>query len=139
MACFAAPAAEAIIVAAASKIIEKNENKSEEIEVSFDGINVESAHKIPFSRKLRWLSFIQLGGAVLLMFEHIWHGEIVPFFPFLTAASDTVSLGQMLYEIATTGVAMAVFTTAIWLVMLGVSAVIEKRAIREAKAISKTK
>lgn len=139
MACFAAPAVEAIVVAAASKIIEKKEKETEEIRVSFDGSNVVSAHKIPFSKKLRWLSFIQLGGAILLAFEHIWHGEIVPFFPFLTAASDPVSLNQMLHEIATTGVAMAALTTAVWLVMLGVSAVIEKRAIREAKALSETK
>lgn len=121
MACFLVSAAEAAVVTAVSRIIEKKEKK----ELARTGI-VE-AHKLPFSRKLRWLSNLQWGGSALLAFEHLWHGEISPWFPFLMSR-------QMFREMATVGVGMAVLTTAVWLGMLAVSAVIEKRAQREALA-----
>ena len=47
------------------------------------------------------------GGAALLAFEHVWHGEVVPYFPFLTAATDPADRAQMLREMATVGVTMA--------------------------------
>ena len=126
MACFLVSAAEAAVISATSKILEKREKK----ELARTGI-VE-AHKIPFSRKLRWLSNLQWGGSALLAFEHLWHGEIVPWAPFLTAMSDRAATGEMLHEMATVGVAMAVLTTAVWIGMLVVSAVLEKRARTEA-------
>ena len=125
MACFLVSAAEAVVVSATSKILEKREKK----ELSRTG--VVEAHKIPFSRKLRWLSNLQWGGSALLAFEHLWHGEIVPWAPFLTAMSDRAATGEMLHEMATGGVAMAALTTAVWLGMLAVSAVLEKRASRQ--------
>ena len=70
------------------------------------------------------------GGSALLAFEHVWHGEVTPVFPFLTAVENGETAG-MLGEMATAGVSMAVIVTAAWLVMLGVSAVIEKRKIPE--------
>ena len=39
---------------------------------------------------------------------------------------------EMFREMATVGVAMAALTTAIWLCMLAVSKILEKRAMREA-------
>ena len=111
---------------ATSKIIEKNEKK----ELARTGI-VE-AHTIPFSRKLRWLSNLQWGGSALLAFEHLWHGEIAPWFPFLTAMSDPTEKAVMFHEMATVGVAMAALTTAIWLCMLAVAKVLEKKAQHEA-------
>ena len=126
MACFLVSAAEAAVVTAASKLLEKRERK----ELASSG--VVEAHKIPFSRKLRWLSNLQWGGSALLAFEHLWHGEIVPWAPFLTAMSDRAATGEMLREMATVGVAMAALTTAVWVGMLVVSAVLEKRARTEA-------
>ena len=125
MACFLVSAAEAVVVSATSKILEKREKK----ELSRTG--VVEAHKIPFSRKLRWLSNLQWGGSALLAFEHLWHGEIVPWAPFLSAMSDRAAIGEMLHEMATVGVAMAALTTAVWVGMLVVSAVLEKRASRQ--------
>ncbi len=122
MACFLVSAAEAVVVSAASKMIEKREKK----ELARTG--VVEVHKTPFSRKLRWLSNLQWGGSALLAFEHLWHGEIVPWAPFLTAMSDRAATAEMLHEMATVGVAMAALTTAVWLGMLAVSAVLEKRA-----------
>lgn len=135
MACFLVSAAEAAIVTVASKVVAKNEKETKEIKLTLDGVNVESAHKIPFSQKLKWLSNLQWGGAALLAFEHLWHGEIQPFFPFLSAMGDPTDAAQMLHEMSTVGVSMAVLTTVAWAGMLGVSAMIEKRAENEAQAL----
>lgn len=67
------------------------------------------------------------GGSALLAFEHVWHGEITPWFPFLTAAGNPADAAEMLQEMATAGVGMAALCTAVWGVMLVVSARIEKR------------
>ena len=127
MACFLVSAAEAIVVTIAAKVMEKKEKAPEEVTVSFDG-STEPATKIPFSRKLKWLRNMLWGGAVLLAFEHIWHGEVVPWFPFLTAASDPADAAEMLHEMATVGVTMAVLVTVVWLGMIWISSLIEKRA-----------
>ena len=68
------------------------------------------------------------GGSALLAFEHVWHGEVVPFFPFLTAVRTGETAG-MLAEMGSAGVMMAVTVTAVWGGMVAVSAMIEKRAV----------
>ena len=83
--------------------------------------------KLPFSRKLKWLNTMLWGGSALLAFEHVWHGEVVPFFPFLTAAANPADAAEMLHEMGTTGVLMAVLVTAIWIGMVAISNIIEKR------------
>lgn len=122
MACFLVSAAEAVVVTAVEKGAEKkegNEVKSSE--------SVREEVKIPLSRKLKWLTYMLWGGAVLLAFEHIWHGEVVPWFPFLTAMSDPADAAEMFHEMATVGVCMAVLITAVWLVMCRVADSIAKR------------
>lgn len=137
MACFLVSAAEALITTAVTKVVEKNEKKQNDLKISFDGEKVESASGIPFSRKLKWLNRMLWGGSALLMFEHIWHGEVVPFFPFLTAASNAEDASEMLHEMATVGVSMAVLVTVVWIGMVIVSSIIERRAEKEAKALVK--
>ncbi len=129
MACFLIPTAEAIVTTVVRKVSEKKEKQPEETESLLDGIP-EKASRIPFSRKLKWLSNLLWGGSALLAFEHVWHGEVVPWFPFLTAAANPEDAAEMLHEMATVGVSMAILVTLVWLVMLGVSAVIEKRALK---------
>lgn len=129
MACFIVPTVEAIVVSVAKKVIEKKEKQPEEVSVVLDG-TPETAYKVPFSRKLKWLTNLLWGGSALLAFEHVWHGEVVPWFPFLTAAADPADAAEMLHEMATVGVSMAALVTLVWLAMLGVSAVIEKRALK---------
>ena len=134
MACFLVSTAEAIVTTVAEKVIEKKERKAEGVKA--EGMNaelapVENSTHIPFSRKLKWLKNMLWGGSALLAFEHLWHGEIVPWFPFLTAASDPADAAEMLHEMATVGVAMALLITGVWGVMVAVSAVIEKRAAKE--------
>lgn len=113
MACFLVSAAEAVVVTAAKKTVESK--------------HPEETHKISFSRKLKWLANMLWGGSVLLCFEHIWHGEIVPWFPFLTAAENPADTAAMLHEMATIGVTMAVIITAVWCGMLGVVKVMENK------------
>ncbi|MCR5540180.1 MAG: hypothetical protein K6F71_05060 [Ruminococcus sp.] len=105
MACFVVPATEAIVTTVIQKVVakkEKNENK--------DG----SQMKIGFADKLKWLNGMLWGGSGLLAFEHVWHGEVTPFFPFLTAANDPADTAEMLHEMATSGSAMAVLVTVVW-------------------------
>ena len=118
MACFLVPATEAVVTTIATKVI-----KNRELANGTD--NTET--KLPFSRKLKWLSNMLWGGTALLAFEHLWHGEITPWFPFLTATSDPASTAEMLHEMATVGVAMAVLVTAVWLGIVAVTSVMEKR------------
>lgn len=133
MACFVVPAVEAIVVTVINKVAEKKEKAPEEVEIRLDGAN-EKAVKSPFSRKLKWLSNLLWGGSVMLAFEHVWHGEVVPWFPFLTAMSDPADKAEMFHEMATVGVCMAALVTLVWLGMLGVSAIAEKRALKAAAA-----
>lgn len=115
MACFIAPTAEAMVTAVASKKIKSNESNN-------------TTGKIPFSRKLKWLSNMLWGGSALLAFEHVWHGEVIPVFPFLSAMSNSADAAVMLREIATTGVTMAALVTAAWAGMLAVVHCMEKSA-----------
>ena len=70
-----------------------------------------------------------------MAFEHIWHGEITPSFPFLTAVSNGET-GEMLAEMGTAGVAMAVLVTGVWVGMVAVTSAMEKREIREKKTLA---
>ena len=120
MACFLAPVTEAVIVTAVEKKMEAGTKDTAPAE------NSEGIVKIPLSRKLKWLTRMLWGGAFLLAFEHVWHGEVIPTFPFLTAVKEG-EVGGMLAEMGTAGVTMAVLVTAAWVGMVIVSNVIEKR------------
>ena len=135
MACFLVPTAEAIVTTVIAKTA-KDEKDYTDVNID-TGIEVsEKPVKMSFVRKLRWLSNMLWGGAVLLCFEHLWHGEVVPFPPFLTAASDPADTAVMLHEMSTVGVCMAVLITAVWVGMVIVSNVMENRAEKEAPAAS---
>ena len=122
MACFIVPGTEAIVTTAITKIVEKKEKKEKKEE-----------KVLPFSRKLRWLNNMLWGGTALLAFEHVWHGEVTPFFPFLTAAGNPDDAVQMLKEMATAGVGMAVVVTAVWVGMVAIASGVEKKAAKEAE------
>lgn len=113
MACFIVPATEAIVTTVAAKVI-KNTEKEEEF-------------KIRFSTKLGWLNKMLWGGTTLLGFEHIWHGEVVPTFPFLSAVSNG-EVSSMLTEMGTNGVMMSVLVTAVWAGLVAAVSVYEKKA-----------
>ena len=125
MACFTASVAEAIIVKAVEKVELKREKNAE---ISGEASGEIRKVKIPMSRKLHWLHNMLMGGSALLAFEHVWHGEVVAWFPFLTAMSDPNDAAEMFHEMATVGVSMASLITVIWLGMCFVADKIMKRS-----------
>lgn len=133
MACFTVPAAEAIVTTIAGKII-KSKEKHQTLDASKNTTDVASP-KIPFSTKIGWLNKMLWGGSALLAFEHVWHGEVVPFFPFLTAVENGEA-GEMLHEMATAGVGMALLVTAVWGIMVGVVSLWEKHPKKEGTGAS---
>lgn len=130
MACFLVPVAEAIITTAVTKAAKSKETESAVQNNETDSSYIEAGTKISFTRKLKWLTNMLWGGSVLLAFEHVWHGEVVPWFPFLTAASNPADATAMLHEMSTVGVSMAVLVTAVWAVMVLVTNSIEKKVIK---------
>ncbi len=131
MACFTVPAAEAIVTTIIAAAAKKKEKKAEGSTPSAE------TPRIKFSEKLGWLNMMLWGGSILLMFEHIWHGEVVPWFPFLTAASSPEDTKEMLHEMATVGVSMAVTVTAVWaLMVIAVNAVMKHRPAAEGEQAS---
>ena len=135
MACFLVPTAEAIVTTVITKAA-KDEKDYTDVSVETGAEAPAKPAKMSFVSKLRWLSNMLWGGAVLLCFEHLWHGEVVPFPPFLTAASDPADTAVMLHEMSTVGVCMAALITAVWVGMVIVSSVIENRAEKEVSAAS---
>ena len=134
MACFLVLTAEAVVTTVAEKVIAKKENAALETKLDSTGTKEISEVKIPLSKKLKWLNNMAWGGCALLAFEHVWHGEIVPWFPFLTAASNAEDAAEMLHEMGTVGVAMAALVTTVWLGMCGVASYVKKRAVESENA-----
>jgi hypothetical protein len=126
MACFIVPGTEAVVTTIVTKVIE-NKEKKEAAEKLEQGVSVAEFNKEHFSSKLKRLNYLLWGGSGLLAFEHLWHGEIQPFFPFLTAASNPADTAEMLHEMSTVGVSMAVLVTAVWGVITFVVGKIENR------------
>lgn len=129
MACVIVPAIEAVAVTAAAQIIAHQAKKVVKSPLYATGseITEKANRKLEVSRKLMWLAKLLLGGSFLLIFEHVWHGEIVPWFPFFTAAASPETASVMLHEMMTVGVTMSVLVTLVWSAMLIVSALFEKR------------
>lgn len=109
MACFLVPMGEAIVTTVVQKVVEKKEKKAE---------GGTSPLGLTWGRKLSWLNRLLWGGVLLLAFEHLWHGEIVPWPPFLTAISNPADVGPMLHEMATIGTGMAALVTIVWFIMV---------------------
>jgi hypothetical protein len=126
MACFLAPVGEAIVVTVVKKVVGKREQKA-------GGEGTEKARG-KWSQRLGWLNGLLWGGSILLALEHVWHGEVVPWPPFLTAMETPGEVAPMLHEIATYGVTMAVVVTVVWAIICIVAEIRSK-----AKALPKEK
>ncbi len=121
MACFIVPAVEAVVVTAAYLAAKKSEQKIEAPKLADGNKFASDESKITWSKRLGWLLGLLWGGVLLLAFEHFWHGEVVPFAPFLTAMANPDDKAEMLHEMATVGVSMAVTVTAVWGVICAVA------------------
>ena len=131
MACFLVSAAEAVVATAIEKAEEKKELKMAETNTE-----ITEEVTIPWSRKLQWLTYMLWGGTILLAFEHIWHGEVVPWFPFLTAMSNPADAAEMFHEMATVGVVMAILITVVWIGMCAAADAIMKRPAKAGAPIA---
>ena len=128
MACFLVSAAEAIVVTVAAKIIQGNEKSAASVKLEKKADSeLKQDKRLPWSKKLMLLAKMLWGGAFLLCYEHIWHGEVVPWFPFLTAMNDPGDTAEMLHEMSTIGVTMAVIVTVVWALLCVVADIIVKR------------
>ena len=99
MACFIVPATEAALVSVVHLVLERRSEKKSQPAPA-------ACRHLSSLAKLLW------GGSALLAFEHLWHGEIQPSYPFLTAG-----MGEVLHEMATVGVSMALLVTFAWAVV----------------------
>lgn len=97
MACFLVPTAAAIVTTAVSK-------------------------KAPEGCHIQWLNSMLWGGVVMLAVEHVTHGEIVLYPPFLTAG-----LPEVFPEMIRVGIPMTLSIFMIWGIMLAVAARVSKR------------
>ena len=126
MSCFLVPVTEAVVSSMVTKAVQAKKKKRHNTAETGEML-IEEEKILPFSHKLKWLNSMLWGGSCLLAFEHIWHGELVPWFPFLTAAGSPDKVIEMLHEMSTVGVSMAALVTAVWAGMVAVTNVIEKR------------
>ena len=114
MACFVVPAVEAVVVTGVYLAAKRKEMKLETPQLSEGNKFASDEVKITWSKRLSWLLGMLWGGVLLLAFEHFWQGEIVPFPPFLSAMASPDDTAEMLHEMSTVGVSMAVTVTAVW-------------------------
>lgn len=85
-------------------------------------------NRIPEKYHINWLNTMIWTGVVALLVEHIWHGEIVPWFPFLTAMSDPADTAVMLTEMAQIGIPMLLAIVAAWGIMVYVANRVSSRS-----------
>ena len=112
MACFLVSATVGIGVAVARHIVENHESKLE-----LEGktpLPEKFGSDVKWSQKLAYLELTLFSGSFLLAIEHILHGEVVPFPPFLTAANNPADTAEMLTVMGTVGVAMLAILLVAW-------------------------
>jgi hypothetical protein len=107
MACFLAPMALAIVMTILAVLTRHS------------GLS----HKL----KLTTLNAMLWGGVAILAAEHVFHGEITAFAPYLTAMSSPADTAVMLSEIASIGGSMTLAITGTWVGILAVSAMMTRR------------
>ena len=110
MACFTVTLLAAGGASVARAIISKKEEKNPYIVSS----NSKFGSDTKWSTKLRYLELSLYGGSFILAGEHLLHGEISVYPPFITAFNSFESTQGMLFEMATVGVAMLLTLCFVW-------------------------
>ena len=122
MACFLAPAAEAVVTTVLQKKLDQKEKEAEHGSIRDTVENAQSIqestkpkHKISWSRKLKWLNTMLWGGSALLCVEHVYGmGKLFRGRRSLPAMQTPSEIVPMLKEIALYGTTMAVVITGVW-------------------------
>lgn len=113
MACFLVPLGEAVVASVVKHTLLKQNTKN----------TVELAQKkAVWKSRISALEQMLYGGCFVLAIEHVYHGEVVFYPPFLTAMRNPEETKVMLNEIATVGSSMAVVVSAIWGIMCLIAA-----------------
>jgi len=113
MACFLVSATVGIGAAVARHIVKHRENKLEA--EGKTQLPEKFGSDVKWSKKLGYLELTLFSGSFVLALEHILHGEVVPFPPFLTAAGEgPEAVQEMLTEMGTVGVAMLAILLVAW-------------------------
>lgn len=84
--------------------------------------------KIPAALKIGWLNIMLWGGVAMLAIEHIAHGEVVFYPPFLTAMQNPADIPVMLQELATVGGTMTIAIVLIWAILVVISTRIPQKS-----------
>ena len=127
MACFTVPLAEAVIVTALRKTVLKKSA----------AVAARPSESVLMKESLGRLEKMLYGGSFLLAVEHLWHGEISFFPPFLTALNTPEEIFVMLRELASVGVGMALLVTGVWALAEGAAASV-KRLLRKRKTAAES-
>lgn len=131
MACFTVPLAEAVVLTAVKKIAFKRNADS----VINEAEMTKNQKIAVLKEKFRILEKMLYGGSFLLAVEHLYHGEISLVPPFLTAMKNPAEIPEMLREMTTVGVGMALLTTVVWVAGIGISALVKNLKKKSADGI----
>ena len=113
MACFVVSAVAALGVGVAKHIVKHNEKKNELQTV--EPKEYKFGSEVKWSTKLSYLELILWSGSFILAGEHLLHGEVSPYPPFITAAGEgPEAVKEMLTEMGTVGVTMLVALLVAW-------------------------
>ncbi|MEM4561328.1 MAG: hypothetical protein QW123_00410 [Desulfurococcaceae archaeon] len=77
--------------------------------------------------KLHLLEYMLIGGALVLAAEHVYHGEITYYPPFLTAMQSPENIPVLLHEISYVGGLITIATVVVWAVSLHLTRVLVPR------------
>ena len=132
MACFTVSALAAIGVGAAKYIVRHHEKKNENKEPK----EYKFGSDTKWSKKLSYLELTLWGGSALLAGEHLLHGEVSPFPPFLTAAGEgPEAVREMLTEMGTVGVTMLAALVAAWAIGVFIVDFVNYKKHKKAEAL----
>ncbi len=131
MACFTVPLAEAVVLTAVKKIAFRRNADS----VINEAEMAKSQKIAVLKEKLGVLEKMLYGGSFLLAVEHLYHGEISLVPPFFTAMKNPSEIPEMLREMTTVGVGMALLTTAVWAAGIGIAALVKNHKKKSAGGI----
>ncbi len=70
--------------------------------------------RAPANLHLDWFNAMVWGGSAAMAIEHILTGEIVPWFPFLSAMASPADTAAMLHEMAWVGIPMTLALVLVW-------------------------
>jgi len=90
-------------------------------------ITISLRKKVKPKYHLEWLNTMLWGGVIMLALEHIAHGEVVFYPPFLTAMTSPSEILIMLKELALVGGTMTLAIILVWLTMILIANKVERK------------